>query len=114
MCVNICKRVLETNTLDRKKQLEESENKHPLSALTSICHIELDSKVTARASGVVTSCEDDPADGLDLPDDAGNSRGGQEAIVADYQAANLHSTNINEEQCQLHINQGCHDCKCAF
>lgn len=59
------------------------------SSLTSICHIELNSKVSTRASGVVTGCEDDPTYGLDLPDDAGNSRGGQEAIVADYQTTNL-------------------------
>lgn len=63
------------------------------SALTSICHVELDPKVSTGASGVVTGCEDDPAYGLDLPDDAGNSRRGQEAIVADYQTTNLHSTD---------------------
>lgn len=45
----------------------------------------------------MTSCKDDPAYGLDLPDDAGNSRGGQEAIVANNQATNLHSTDINEK-----------------
>lgn len=65
--------------------------------LTSICHIELDPKVSTGASGVVTSCEDDPTNRLDLPDDAGNSRGGEEAIVANYQTTNLHNKDISEK-----------------
>lgn len=63
---------------------------------TSICHIELDSKVSTRASGAVTGCEDDPTYGLDLPDDAGNSWGGQEAIVSDNQPTDLNNTDIKE------------------
>lgn len=82
----------------RKRQLEEPENQHSLSVPTSICYIELDPKVSSRASRVVTGCEDDPAYGLDLPDDAGNSRGGQEAIVADDQATDLHATDMSEGQ----------------
>lgn len=74
--------------------------------LTSICHIELDSKVSTGASRVVTSCEDDPTNSLYLPDDAGNSRSGQEAIVSDYQTTNLHNTDNNKEQCQLQVNPG--------
>lgn len=70
--------------------------------LTSICHIELDPKVSTRASGVVTSCEDDPTNSLDLPDDAGYSRGGQKAVVANYQTTNLHTKDISEEQHQLY------------
>lgn len=54
----------------------------------------------------MTSCEDDPTNGLDLPDDAGNRGGGQEAIVADNQATNLHSKDFSEEQCQLFILPG--------
>lgn len=61
--------------------------------LTAVRHIELDPKVSTRATGVVTSCKDNPAYGLDLPDDAGNSRGGQEAIVADNQPTDLHGTD---------------------
>lgn len=78
--------------------------KHSFSVLTSICHIELDPKVSTRASWVVTSCEDDPTYGLNFSDDAGNSRGGQEAIVANDQTTNLRSTDINKEQGQSHIN----------
>lgn len=85
----------------RDCNFQESQNKHCFSASTSICHIELDPKVSTRASGVVTSCKDDPTYGLDLPDDAGDSRGGQEAIVADNQATNLQSTDFNEERCLL-------------
>lgn len=51
---------------------------------TSIRHIELDPKVSTRSAGVVTCGEDDAADRLDLPDDAGNGRRGQEAVVTDY------------------------------
>jgi len=46
----------------------------------------------------VTRREDDPADGFDLPDDAGNSRGGQEAVLTDYQTANL-ILNRNNVSC---------------
>lgn len=60
---------------------------------TSVCHIELDSKVSTGTSRVVAGREDDPTDGLDLPDDAGHGRGGQESVVADYQTTNLSSTN---------------------
>lgn len=72
--------------------------------LTSICHIKLDSKVSTGASRVVASCEDDPTDGLDLPDDAGNSGGGQEAVVADNQTTNLQSTDYKEKQSQMSPN----------
>lgn len=64
---------------------------------TSVCHIELDPKVSAGASRVVTRRENDSSDGLDLPDDAGDSRRGQEAIVADNQPANLNGTYIYED-----------------
>lgn len=45
----------------------------------------------------MTGREDDPTDGLDLPDDAGNSRGGQEAIVSNNQPADLSDTDIKEQ-----------------
>lgn len=51
----------------------------------------------------MTSCEDDPADGLDLPDDAGNSGGGQEAVVTDHQTADLRRADVEQKQCQQHI-----------
>lgn len=63
---------------------------------TSVGHVELDAKVSAGASGAVTGCEDDPTYGFDLPDDAGNSRGGQEAIVSDNQPTDLNNTDIKE------------------
>lgn len=72
-------------------------NKFSISKFTSVRNIELDPKVSSGASGVVTRREDDSSDGLDLPDDAGNSRRGQEAIVADNQPPNLNSTYIYTE-----------------
>lgn len=63
---------------------------------TSVRHVELDSEVSGGASGAVAGREDDPAYGLDFPDDAGNSRGGQEAVVSDNQPADLN----NDEQRQ--------------
>lgn len=68
-----------------------------ISKFTSIGHIKLDSKVSARATGVVARRENDSTDGFDLPDDAGNSRCGQEAIVADNQPADLNGTYNNED-----------------
>lgn len=62
---------------------------------TSVCHVELDSKVSTRASGAVTGCEDDPTYGFDLPDDAGDSRGGQEAVVSDNQPSDLSTEEKN-------------------
>lgn len=69
---------------------------------TSVCHVELDPEVSGGASGAMAGCEDDPTYGLDLPDDAGNSRGGQEAIVSDHQPTDLKkrwaaSTNVTKE-----------------
>ena len=61
--------------------------------LTAIGHVELDPKVPGGAPGVVAGCEDDPTEGLDLPDDAGDGRRGQEAVVADDQTSDLHGTS---------------------
>ena len=61
-----------------------------ISVLTAIGHVELDPKVPGGAPGVVAGCEDDPTEGLDLPDDAGHGRCGQEAVVADDQTSDLH------------------------
>ena len=57
--------------------------------LTSIGDVEFDPKVSIGASGVATGGEDDPSDGLYLPDDAGHSWGGQDSVVADNQPPNL-------------------------
>ena len=42
----------------------------------------------------MAGCEDDPTEGLDLPDDARHGRRGQEAVVADDQTSNLHAVDI--------------------
>lgn len=65
---------------------------------TSVRHVELDPEVSGGASGAVAGREDDPADGLDLPDDAGNSRGGQEAVVSDNQPADLKKIKIKNQK----------------
>lgn len=44
----------------------------------------------------MTGSEDDPTYGLDLPDDAGNGGGGQEAVVSDNQPADLNNADISE------------------
>lgn len=67
-------------------------NKH----LTSIGHVEFDPKVSSGASWVVTGCQDDSTNGLDLPDDAGHSRGGEEAVVSNHQPTNLNETDKRE------------------
>lgn len=74
----------------------QGRDKNTLSEHTSIRHIELDPKVSNRASGAVTGCEDDPTYGLDLPDDAGNSGGGQKAVVSDNQPADLNNADVSE------------------
>lgn len=66
--------------------------------LTAIGHIELDPKVSTGAPGVVAGCEDDPTDGLDLPDDAGNGRSGQEPVMADHQTSDLHAAEMITER----------------
>lgn len=38
--------------------------------LTSVSHVELDSKISSGASGVVAGRKDNPTDRLDLSDDA--------------------------------------------
>lgn len=59
------------------------------SKLTSIGNIEFDSKVSIGPSWVVAGCQNDPTDGFDLPNDAGHSRGGEDSILSNNQAANL-------------------------
>lgn len=86
--------VVSSRAYARSGSLRSDHN--PFSVHTSVCHIELDSKVSSRASGTVAGCEDDPTYGLDLPDDAGNSRGGQKAVVSDNQPADLSNTDIRE------------------
>lgn len=69
---------------------------------TSVCDVELDPEVSAGTPGVVTGCEDDPADGLDLPDDAGDGGGGQEAVVADYKTTDLQSVEPSQHPVDVH------------
>lgn len=88
------------SNLAREINHSQRSDNNTFSVPTSVCHIELDSKVSAGASGAVTGCEDDPTDGLDLPDDAGNSRGGQEATVPDNQSTDLNNTDMKDEYCQ--------------
>lgn len=72
---------------------------------TSVRHVELDPEVSGGASGAVAGREDDPADGLDLPDDAGNSRGGQEAVVSDNQPADLKKIKIKNQKSKICYNR---------
>lgn len=62
---------------------------HNDSTLTSIGNIEFDSKISIGPSRVVAGCQDDPTKGFDLSNDAGNSRGGEDSILPNNQAANL-------------------------
>lgn len=54
----------------------------------------------------MTRCENDSTDGLDLSDDAGYGRRGQEAVVADNQPTNLNGTYIYEDLCLRGIKAG--------
>lgn len=62
---------------------------HTCFLLTSISYIEFDAEVSTRASWVMTGSENDTTDGFYLPDDAGDSRRGQDAIVSNHQAPYL-------------------------
>lgn len=62
------------------------------SKLTSVGNIEFDSKISIGPSRVVAGRQNDPTNGFDLSNDAGHSRGGEDAILSNNQAANLEET----------------------
>lgn len=72
-----------------------------VSKLTPIGNIEFDSKISIGPSRVVAGCQDDATNGFDLSNDAGYSRGGEDSILSNNQAANLEEEIQNTH---FHIN----------
>lgn len=79
----------------------EHKTDHPEkdSKLTSIGSIEFDSEISIGPSRVVAGCQNDPPNGFDLSNDAGDSRSGKDSILTNNQA-----TNLGAEMQNTHFN----------
>lgn len=93
MMSDILIRFLGTNKeLGSRKQANKREGN-----LTSIGSIEFNTKISVGPTRVMAGCQNDAANGLDFPDDAGHGWSGQNAVLPYDQAADLKIKGQNEQ-----------------